>query len=118
MTIPPSFGHVKTLQQALDELPKCVKADDLERLANRICEPATQPAEFNFPADVIMLVDSLLLDPTLPKALDILSHIRAAGEQGMLQIAFFNLGIQAPSPFIIKVHEAGWRYSGGWQVPK
>lgn len=114
----PSFGHVKTLEEGLAQLPSCKTADDLERLATRISEPATRPAEFNFPADVIMLTDALLLDHTLPKALDILKSIRAAGEQGMLQIAFFNLGLQVPSPFIIRAHEAGWRYQGGWRAPQ
>jgi hypothetical protein len=116
----PAFGHIKTQQQALDELPSCKTEWDLERLATRISEPATQPAEFNFPADVIMLVDAMLLVDRVPDpdARETLAHIRAAGEQAMLQLAFFNLGLQVPSPFINKVHEAGWRYAGGWQVPK
>lgn len=105
-----SFGHIKTLPDAIEALPLCQTPDDFEALAQRIDE-SSQPAEFNFHADVIMLVDALLLREEMPTDIrECLRRIQEAGEQGMLQLALMNRGIQAPSPFIIKAHEAGWRY--------
>lgn len=116
-----SFGHVQTLMQAIEALHRCATEEDFTALAQRIDE-GTKPAEFNFHADVVMLTDSLLYQlqsegkvPDLAKAL---ADLRVIGEEGMLQLAFFNLGIQVPSPFIIKAHEAGWRYTSAFHQVK
>ena len=105
-----SFGHIKTLPDAIEALHLCQSAEDFEALALSIGEEAG-PAEFNFHADVIMLTDALLLHEEMPTDIrEALRRIHEAGEQGMLHLALMNQGILAPSPFIIKAHEAGWRY--------
>ncbi|MES2200727.1 MAG: hypothetical protein V4498_00585 [candidate division FCPU426 bacterium] len=63
-----------------------------------------EPIEHNCPAGIITQVDfaqgrSLTHDAIL-----------AYGEQGMLQIAFLNHGINAPYDFIIQAWQEGWRY--------
>jgi hypothetical protein len=83
-------------------------ADHLLRMVDRITE-AKDEAEFNFPAAVLQAVE-LARAGFFPVDLH---SLETSAEEAMLQIAFFNEGHAAPSPFIIKAVAAGWRYRIG-----
>jgi hypothetical protein len=80
----------------------------LLKVAESLDEPM-EDAEFNFWADITMVVH---VAQGTGKAPNLETLLRVA-EQGMLQLAFHNHGIQPPAAFIIQAHAAGWRYLHG-----
>lgn len=96
--------HPEILQAAIASIPSCETEPEILRLADRVDE--TGPAEMNFPAEVIMFAAQLQAGPA---RLEYLDRINVSAEQGMLQLAFFNAGLQPCCSFIMAVHAAGWR---------
>lgn len=84
-----------------------VDAAHLLRMVDRLAS-SLDSAEFNFPAAILQAVEFARHNHPLD-----LEGMERSVEEGMLQIAFFNEGHTAPSPFIIKAYEAGWRYRIG-----
>ncbi len=88
-------------------------ARDLLRRCDRAASPSAS-AEFNFPAAILQAVD--FARNGFPLDLD---GLERSAEEGMLQVALFNEGHAAPSWWIIKAYEAGWRYrigAGFWRI--
>ena len=80
-------------------------------------DQGVRDAEFNFPAEVLIFVDlarntDFDTAPIEPH----LDRIQASAERAMLQLAFFNCGINPPSTYIMEVHKMGWRYRGGFRL--
>lgn len=88
------FGKVTTLQSFLEAAQNEAAAWPLAAI------------EFNIPATVIMLIET---SKELGKPVS-LALIAAEAEQGMLQIALLNQGLNPGSPFINAAQVAGWRY--------
>lgn len=91
---------------AIEEVGLAESESDFLRLAVKVDEGFEKPSEYNFWANVLMGCDAAVyhghpLDTT---------SIRKTAEQGIMQQALHNHGLQPPCSFIIKAHEAGWRF--------
>ncbi len=111
----------KTLIDAVNAIPKAESAVGLLVLAFKV-DRGTQPAEFNFPAEVKMLTASLLHaikwdeEAALnSKRLNDLDRSAACME---LQLAFFNAGVNPPCSFIMICQKNGWGVNEGGRLVK
>jgi hypothetical protein len=95
------------LATALGQLKHCVNLTQLLKVADNV-DQGIRDAEFNFPAEIIMFVDMAAEGITLNH-----DSVRRSAEEAMLQLAFFNAGLNLPSPFIMACHQGGWRVRGG-----
>ena len=95
-------------KKVLEQLPAAETEADLLRLVQRTDESA-KPAEFNFPAEVLIFVDCIRHSTDEGRRTKMLADIEHSAEEAMLQLAFFNQGIQPPSTVIMAVHSLGWR---------
>lgn len=108
---------IEIRKKVLEQLPTAETEADLLRLVQRTDESA-KPAEFNFPAEVLIFVDGIRQrvggDSNRDK---LLTDIENSAQQAMLQLAFFNQGIQPPSSVIMAVYNLGWRVGkfGGFE---
>lgn len=102
--------EAQILIDAIAGIPDAKTMAQLLRLAGKV-DQAAGPAEFNFPAEVIMHLDVTGLTGSVDE-----SAIRKSAEQAMLQLAFFNLGENPPCSFIMVCHLNGWRAGGAGLV--
>lgn len=79
--------------------------------------PRSKSIEFNVPATLLMLlevreqvVEGQPIDKQLTSYRLALRDARACAEEGMVQIALLNEGINPGSAFIIQAVAKGWRY--------
>ena len=96
----------KKLKAALAELPNAESESDFLRLAIKTDEGFFKSSEYNFWASILISCDASVQEE---QPLNLASIHRTA-EQGIMQQALHNHGLQPPCSFIIKAHEAGWRF--------
>lgn len=97
-------GEGYKLMQALSRLTVINDGGELQDLACKV-DQGIRDAEFNFPAEII-----LYLDVQSETGKDRSEGIRKSAEESMMQMAFFNLGLQPPCSFIMACYQEGWRY--------
>ncbi len=110
----------KTLIDAINAIPKAESAVGLLVLAFKV-DRGTQPAEFNFPAEVKMLTDALRagliagLDEFNQKRI---TDLYRSADCMELQLAFFNAGVNPPCSFIMICQKNGWGVNEGGRLVK